>query len=99
MSPAANIHIAIYAVLLLFFAFFYTSITFNPDDVADNMKRYGGFMPGIRAGRPTAEYLQYVINSITSAVGLYLAIIAIYTNIVFAAHHLPAPQRLALGGP
>lgn len=49
MSPSANIHIAIYAVLLLFFAFFYTSITFNPDEVADNMKSYGGFIPGIRA--------------------------------------------------
>src|SRR3954464_15978542 len=66
-NPTAPLYIVIYAVMILFFAYFYTSITFNPDEVADNMKRYGGFIPGIRAGRPTAEYLQYVISRITTA--------------------------------
>jgi preprotein translocase subunit SecY len=58
-SPAATsrIYMAIYIGLILFFTFFYVSITFNPTEVADNMKKYGGFIPGIRAGRPTAEYL------------------------------------------
>src|SRR5699024_11076988 len=93
MSPAANIHIAIYAVLLIFFAFFYTSTTFNPDDVADNMKRYGGFIPGIRAGRPTSEYLRYVITRITTVGAIYLAIVALVPTIAFKllgdADHVP----------
>ena len=56
---------SLYVALILFFTFFYVSITFNPTEVADNMKKYGGFIPGIRAGRPTAEYLDYVLTRIT----------------------------------
>jgi len=98
LSPSAPLYMVIYFFLVLFFAFFYTSITFNPDDVADNMKRYGGFIPGIRAGRPTAEYLQYVISRITTAGALYLALIAIFPVIVFAALNLPDTVGFALGG-
>ncbi|MFC5370527.1 preprotein translocase subunit SecY [Arcanobacterium bovis] len=76
-------YMAVYALLILFFAFFYTSITFNPEEVADNMKRYGGFIPGIRAGQPTADYLRYVINRINWVGALYLAIIALIPHIVF----------------
>ena len=54
-----------YFVLIVFFTYFYVAITFNPTEVADNMKKYGGFIPGIRAGRPTAEYLDYVLTRIT----------------------------------
>ena len=79
----APLHIALFAVLILFFVFFYTSITFNPDEVADNMKRYGGFVPGIRAGRPTAEYLRYVVNRVTSAGSVYLLIVALIPTIAF----------------
>ena len=50
-----------YFLLIVFFTYFYVAITFNPDEVAENMKKYGGFIPGIRAGRPTADYLQYVL--------------------------------------
>ena len=64
--PSAPLHLALYVVLIIFFCYFYTAITFNPDEVADNMKKYGGFIPGIRAGRPTAEYLDYVISRITA---------------------------------
>ena len=71
------IYIASYALLIIFFTYFYVAITFNPDEVADNMKKYGGFIPGIRAGKPTAEYLQYVLSRITAPGSLYLAIIAI----------------------
>ncbi len=81
VDPTAPLHIAVYVLLIIFFAFFYTSITFNPDEVADNMKRYGGFIPGIRAGRPTAEYLQYVISRITSAGAIYLALVALVPTI------------------
>ena len=66
-----------YVALILFFTFFYVSITFNPVEVADNMKKYGGFIPGIRAGRPTAEYLDYVLSRITAVGALYLGLIAL----------------------
>jgi preprotein translocase subunit SecY len=66
-----------YVALILFFTFFYVSITFNPVEVADNMKKYGGFIPGIRAGRPTAEYLDYVLTRITVPGAIYLALISL----------------------
>lgn len=72
-----------YVVLIIFFAFFYTSITFNPEEIADNMKRYGGFIPGIRAGQPTADYLRYVINRINWVGAIYLAIVALIPHVVF----------------
>nr|WP_269212681.1 MULTISPECIES: preprotein translocase subunit SecY [unclassified Schaalia] len=70
-------YLTAYAVLVVFFTFFYTAITFNPEEVADNMKRYGGFVPGYRAGRPTAEFLRYVVNRLTTAGALYLVVIAL----------------------
>ena len=77
-------YMVVYAVLIIAFAFFYTSITFNPDDVADNMKRYGGFIPGIRAGQPTADYLRYVVTRLNWPGALYLAIVAMLPVIVIA---------------
>jgi len=71
------IYIVSYALLIIFFTYFYVAITFNPDEVAENMKKYGGFIPGIRAGRPTSEYLQYVLSRITAPGSLYLAFVAI----------------------
>lgn len=82
-DPGAPLNIALYLVLIIFFAYFYTAITFNPDEVADNMKKYGGFIPGIRAGRPTAEYLDYVITRITAPGSLYLAFVALIPLIAF----------------
>jgi len=64
-------------ILILFFTYFYVSITFNPTEVADNMKKYGGFIPGIRPGRPTAEYLQYVLSRLTAPGSVYLGLIAL----------------------
>jgi preprotein translocase subunit SecY len=75
----------LYALLIIFFAYFYVAITYNPDDVADNMKKYGGFVPGIRAGRPTAEYLDYVITRILAVGSLYLAFVALIPTIAFLA--------------
>ena len=66
------IYMATYFGLIVFFTYFYVAITFNPTEVADNMKKYGGFIPGIRAGRPTAEYLDYVLSRITLPGALYL---------------------------
>ena len=82
-DPAAPLNIILYVVLIIFFAYFYTAITFNPDEVADNMKKYGGFIPGIRAGRPTAEYLDYVVSRITAPGSVYLAFVALIPLIAF----------------
>ncbi|MEZ0065467.1 preprotein translocase subunit SecY [Streptacidiphilus sp. MAP12-20] len=71
------LYMVLYFVLIVFFAFFYVAISFNPEEVADNMKKYGGFIPGIRAGRPTAEYLNYVLTRITWPGSLYLGLIAL----------------------
>jgi len=76
-------YIAAYFLLIVGFAFFYVSITFNPKDISDNMKRYGGFVPGIRAGRATEEYLAYVLNRITSAGAVYLALVALLPLLAF----------------
>jgi preprotein translocase subunit SecY len=96
-NPSAPLYLAVFALLILFFTFFYTSITFNPEEVADNMKRYGGFIPGIRAGRPTAEYLQYVITRITTVGAIYLTLVALIPTVVFAQMGIDQ-QMMAFGG-
>ncbi|WP_396232249.1 preprotein translocase subunit SecY [Gleimia sp. 6138-11-ORH1] len=88
LSQTSWLYLLLDGLLILFFTFFYTSITFNPEEVADNMKRYGGFIPGIRAGRPTAEYLSYVISRITSAGALYLLAVAMIPAIVMIMMNL-----------
>ncbi|MBW8485188.1 preprotein translocase subunit SecY [Actinomadura parmotrematis] len=77
-------HMAIFFVFIIFFTYFYVAITFNPTEVADNMKKYGGFIPGIRPGRPTAEYLDYVLTRITSPGALYLGLVALIPMIAFS---------------
>ena len=84
VSPTDWVHNAFYLLLILFFTFFYVGITFNPVERADDMKKYGGFIPGIRPGRPTAEYLQYVLTRITWPGALYLAVIAVLPNFFFS---------------
>jgi preprotein translocase subunit SecY len=86
----------LYVLLIIFFCYFYTSITFNPDEVAENMKKYGGFIPGIRPGKPTAEYLDYVLSRITFAGSLYLALVALAPIVVFK--WLGLSQQVGLGG-
>jgi preprotein translocase subunit SecY len=90
------IYMLLYVALILFFTFFYVSITFNPTEVADNMKKYGGFIPGIRAGRPTAEYLDYVLTRITVPGALYLAVISLIPLIALVA--VGANQNFPFGG-
>jgi preprotein translocase subunit SecY len=85
-----------YFLLILGFAFFYVSITFVPDEIADNMKKFGGFIPGIRAGKPTAEYLQYVSTRVTWPGALYLSVIAIIPMIALAELH--ASGKFPFGG-
>jgi preprotein translocase subunit SecY len=83
-------------VLILFFTYFYVAITFNPVEVADNMKKYGGFIPGIRPGRPTAEYLNFVLTRITAPGSVYLGVIALIPMIAFAL--LGVSQNFPFGG-
>ena len=78
------LYMAMYFLLIVGFTYFYVAITFNPEEVADNMKKYGGFIPGIRAGRPTAEYLDYVLTRVTLPGSLYLGIIALIPLIALA---------------
>ncbi len=85
-----------YSILIIFFTYFYVSITFNPVEVADNMKKYGGFIPGIRAGRPTAEYLDYVLTRLTFPGSIYLTIVAVVPFIAFAS--LGVDQNFLFGG-
>ena len=84
LSSGSAAYLTLYALLIIFFAFFYTSITFDTEEVADNMKRYGGFIPGIRAGKPTADYLRYVSNRITWVGAFYLAVVALVPTIMFS---------------
>ena len=90
------LYMVAYTLLILFFTFFYVSITFNPTEVADNMKKYGGFIPGIRAGRPTAEYLQYVLTRITVPGAIYLALISLIPLIALVL--VGANQNFPFGG-
>ena len=90
------LYMASYFLLIIFFTYFYVSITFNPVEVADNMKKYGGFIPGIRAGKPTEDYLSYVLSRITFPGALYLGLISLVPLIAFAL--IGASQNFPFGG-
>ena len=90
------LYMLVYFLLNIGFTYFYVAITFNPEEVADNMKKYGGFIPGIRAGRPTAEYLDYVLSRITLPGSLYLGIIALIPLVALST--VGANQNFPFGG-
>ena len=82
----------LYILGIVFFCFFYVSIIFNPTEVADNMRKYGGFVPGIRSGKPTADHINEILTKITMVGGLYLALISVIPDLLIAGarvHHLP----------
>jgi preprotein translocase subunit SecY len=91
------IYMTIYGLMVVFFAYFYTAIAFNPVDTADNLRKYGGFVPGIRPGPPTADYLSFVLNRITLPGSIFLATIALLPSI-FIAFVLPVNQVFLFGG-
>jgi preprotein translocase subunit SecY len=78
------LYIGLFFLLTVAFTYFYVSITFNPDEVADNMKKYGGFIPGIRPGRPTAEYLSFVLSRLTAPGSIYLGVVAVFPLLALA---------------
>ncbi|MBJ8347495.1 preprotein translocase subunit SecY [Antrihabitans sp. YC2-6] len=80
VNPGNPVYIAIYFGLIVFFTYFYVAITFNPEERADEMKKFGGFIPGIRPGRPTADYLSYVLSRITLPGSIYLGLVAVLPN-------------------
>ena len=80
-SPSSYVYIIVYVTLIIFFSYFYTSIQYDPNEQAENMKKYGGFIPGIRPGRPTAMYLSFVMNRLLFVGSIYLAFIAILPNL------------------
>ncbi len=82
LSPGQPLYLILYAILIIVFTFFYTAITFNPANMADNMKKYGGFIPGIRPGKNTTIYIDHIMTRITLSGALFLAIIAILPNIL-----------------
>ncbi|WP_067174820.1 preprotein translocase subunit SecY [Microtetraspora niveoalba] len=90
------VYMVTFFALILFFTYFYVSITFNPVEVADNMKKYGGFIPGIRPGRPTAEYLNYVLTRLTAAGAPYLGVISLIPILALAV--AGASQNFPFGG-
>ncbi len=85
-------------LMIIFFSYFYTAIAFNPIDVADNMKKYGGFIPGVRPGNPTAEYFDYIINRITLPGGFFLALIAVAPDLLGAWLKVPYQVAEFFGG-
>ena len=90
------LYMAMFFLLIIFFTYFYVSITFNPQEVADNMKKYGGFIPGIRAGKPTEDYLSYVLSRITLPGALYLGLISLIPLIALVL--INANQNFPFGG-
>lgn len=87
----------LYVVMIVFFTYFYTAVTFNPQEVADNMKKNGGFVPGLRPGRSTAEYMERVLTRITLPGAIFLAVIAVMPFVISAVTRIPQ-QILSLGG-
>ena len=92
------LHNVLYFALIIFFTYFYVGITFNPTERADELKKYGGFIPGIRPGRPTAEYLQFVLSRITLPGSLYLGIVAILPNLFLSLTGDGNNQNFPFGG-
>ena len=88
-SPASALYLGLYALAIIFFTYFYTAIVLNPVDLADNMRKYGGFIPGIRPGKKTAEYIDRILTRITVPGAIFLAFIAILPDVLIRAFNVP----------
>ena len=98
INQSSWVHVILYFALIIFFTYFYVGITFNPTERADELKKYGGFIPGIRPGRPTAEYLQFVLSRITLPGSLYLGVVAILPNMFLSVTGEGNNQNFPFGG-
>lgn len=89
LQHGSPLYMVMYAALITFFCFFYTAIVFNPDETAENLKRFGGFVPGIRPGKPTAKYLDYVLSRITVVGAAYLVFVCLLPEFLMSKFSLP----------
>jgi preprotein translocase subunit SecY len=89
LTPGGFYYDLVYVGLIVFFCYFYTSVTFNPVDVADNLKKYGGFIPGIRPGRPTADYIDRVLSRITLGGAIYVSAVCVLPTVLIARFNVP----------
>jgi preprotein translocase subunit SecY len=94
LSPSASgtinpVYVVVYTLFIIFFAYFYGAITFNPMDTADNLRRYGGFIPGLRPGKNTADYLSHILNRITLPGAIFLALIALFPELLITYANIP----------
>lgn len=88
LAPGRPVYVIVYVAMIIFFAFFYTAVVFNPVDVADNMKKYGGFIPGIRPGINTSDYIYKVLNRVTFGGALYLAAVCVLPDFFYRAFNI-----------
>ncbi len=98
VDQSSWVHISGYFLMIIFFTYFYVAITFNPEDRAEEMKKFGGFIPGIRPGRPTSEYLSFVLNRITLPGSLYLGTVAVLPNLFLDLTGDGQNQNFPFGG-
>ncbi|MBV9735189.1 MAG: preprotein translocase subunit SecY [Acidisphaera sp.] len=89
LAHGQPLYMALYAGLIIFFAYFYTAVVFNPQETADNLKKYGGFIPGIRPGSATAEHFDYILTRLTTLGGLYLAVVCLLPEILISRYGVP----------
>jgi preprotein translocase subunit SecY len=94
ISRGQPLYLFLYGAMILFFAFFYTSIVFNPEETAENLKKYGGFIPGIRPGKKTADYIDFVLTRCTVVGALYLAFVCLIPEVMYSSYNM----SFALGG-
>ena len=94
LSRGQPLYLVLYATLILFFSFFYTSIVFNPEETAENLKKYGGVFPGIRPGKKSAQFIDYTLTRITVIGALYLAFVCLIPEFMFSKYNL----SFSLGG-
>ena len=89
LNPGSWLHDLIYVAMIIFFCYFYTAVVFNPVDVADNMKKYGGFIPGIRPGQRTAEYIDRVLSRVTLSGAIYVALVCLLPTLLIGSFNVP----------
>jgi len=88
-NPGAWLYNAVYVAMVVFFAYFYTAITFNPDDVAENLKKQGGYIPKVRPGKETASYIDWILTRLTAAGSLYLSVVCIIPTLLITQYKVP----------
>ncbi|WP_067543804.1 preprotein translocase subunit SecY [Nocardia crassostreae] len=98
VNPSNPVYVTVYFAMIVFFTYFYVAITFNPEERADEMKKFGGFIPGYRPGKPTADYLNYVLSRITLPGSIYLGAVAVLPNVFLNLGNNTGVQNLPFGG-